>query len=105
MQFLSVRAKFIASFGIMLLLICAVGAFSLWQLSVLTELNRYTTSSLLPGSTTGGRLDGEIADMRVAEAEYLLTVDPTQKKSAETRLFGGKARDRRRYQNASEFHQ
>jgi signal transduction histidine kinase/CheY-like chemotaxis protein len=83
MQFFSVRAKFIASLGAMLLLICAVGAFSLWQLSVLTELNHYTTSSLLPGATTGGKLDSEIADMRVAEAEHLLAVDPTQKKSAE----------------------
>jgi signal transduction histidine kinase/DNA-binding response OmpR family regulator len=86
----SVRTKFLTSFAVMLLLICALGAFSLWQLSSLTQLNRHSNTTLLPGIAAGGRLDSEIADMRVAEAEHLMTVEPGLKNEAERRLTDAK---------------
>jgi len=79
----SIKKKIFASFGIMLLLICALGAFSLSQLATLAELNRFSNSEVLPGVAAGGRLDGEIADIRVAQAEYMLTGDPALRAEAE----------------------
>jgi signal transduction histidine kinase/DNA-binding response OmpR family regulator len=83
MQFFSVRTKFFASFAVMLLLLCALGAFSLWQLSVLMALNRYSNLEVLPGVATGGRLDSEVADLRVASAEFLIAETAVRKKNAE----------------------
>jgi signal transduction histidine kinase/DNA-binding response OmpR family regulator len=74
----------------MLLLICALGAFSLWQLSVLAELNRYSDSNMLPAIAAAGRLDSEVADMRVEEAHHLITADPALKKLAELKLSKAK---------------
>jgi len=86
LKFLTVRTKFLASFAIMLVLIAALGAFSLWQLSILTGLNRYSNTNVLPGVAAGGRLHSEIADMRVDGAEYLMTADPDLKRNAERRF-------------------
>jgi signal transduction histidine kinase/DNA-binding response OmpR family regulator len=88
---LTVRTKFFASFAIMLLLIGALGAFSLWQLSILTEINRYSNLSVLPGVAAGGRLDSEIGDMRVSEAERIMTSDPLVKQHAERDYSDAKA--------------
>jgi signal transduction histidine kinase/DNA-binding response OmpR family regulator len=90
MKFLSVRTKFFASFAAMLLLICALGAFSLWQLSNLMELNRYSTLEVLPGVAAGGRLDSEVADLRVASAEYLIADTAARKKNAERAVSDAK---------------
>jgi signal transduction histidine kinase/CheY-like chemotaxis protein len=78
----TVRTKFFASFAIMLLLIGALGVFALWQFSILTSLSSYMNSHVLPGVAAGGRLDSEVADMRVASAEYFLTADPARKERA-----------------------
>jgi signal transduction histidine kinase/DNA-binding response OmpR family regulator len=83
MKALSVRTKFLTSFAFMLLLICALGMFSLWQLSNLTDLNRYSNSNLLPEVATGGRIDAELSDIRVAESEYLMTGAAGPKAKAE----------------------
>jgi signal transduction histidine kinase/DNA-binding response OmpR family regulator/HPt (histidine-containing phosphotransfer) domain-containing protein len=86
MRFLSIKKKFFISFGIMLLLICGMGAFAHSQFATLAQLNRFTNSDVLPGVAVGGRLDGEIADMRVAEAEHMLTTDPALRTEAEKSL-------------------
>ena len=52
--------------GIMLLLICGMGAFAHLQFATMAQLNRFTNSNVLPGVAAGGRLDGEIADLRQA---------------------------------------
>ena len=86
MKVLSIRTKFLTSFAFMLVLICALGMFALWQLSVLTNLNRYSNADLLPEVAAGGRIDGEISDIRVAESEYLMTDQPRLKENAEHNL-------------------
>jgi signal transduction histidine kinase/DNA-binding response OmpR family regulator len=86
----TVRTKFFASFASMLFLIGSLGVFSLWQLSILTQLNRYSNLSVLPGVAAGGRLDRAIADMRVAEAEQLMTADAALKQHAERSLADAK---------------
>jgi signal transduction histidine kinase/DNA-binding response OmpR family regulator len=74
----------------MLFLIGALGAFTLWQLSVLTHLDRYSNSRVLPALAAGGELDSEIADMRVADADYLITADPGLKQQAQRDLSDAK---------------
>jgi signal transduction histidine kinase/DNA-binding response OmpR family regulator len=74
----------------MLLLLCALGAFSLWQLSNLMGLNRYSTLEVLPGVAAGGRLDSEVADLRVASAEYLIAETALRKKNAERAVSDAK---------------
>ena len=85
-MFVSIRSKFLASFGIMLVLICGLGAFSLSQFATMAELNRYSNSNILPGVAVGGRLDSEIGDVRIAEAEHMLTSDPALRAEAEGSL-------------------
>src|ERR1700722_16972883 len=92
MRFLSIKKKFFISFGIMLLLICGMGAFTHSQFAIMAQLNRFTNSDVLPGVAVGGRLDGEIADMRVAEAEHMLTADPALRVEAENSLPNSKKR-------------
>jgi signal transduction histidine kinase/DNA-binding response OmpR family regulator len=85
-MFVSIKSKFFASFGIMLVLICGLGAFSLSQFATMAELNRYSNSNILPGVAVGGRLDSEIGDVRIAEAEHMLTGDPALRAEAESSL-------------------
>jgi hypothetical protein len=66
----------------MLVLICALGVFALWQLSILSDLNRYSNSGLLPEVAARGRIDGELSDIRVAESEYHMTDAPRLKQNA-----------------------
>jgi len=90
MKFVSIKAKFFASFGIMLALICGLGVFSLLQFATMADLNHYSNFNVLSGVASGGRLDSEIADMRVAEAEYMLTANPALKSEAEKSLSDSK---------------
>jgi signal transduction histidine kinase/DNA-binding response OmpR family regulator len=90
MKFVSIKTKFFASFGAMLVLICGLGVFSLSQIATMAALNNYSDSSVLPGVAAGGRLDSEIGDLRVAQAEHLLTVDPALRAEAEQSILGAK---------------
>jgi len=75
MKSVSISTKFFLSFGIMLALICGLGAFSFREFESMAGLNRLLNSEVIPGLAVSSRLDGEIADMRIAEAEYMLTTD------------------------------
>jgi len=90
MKFVSIKAKFFVSFGVMLALICGLGAFSLSQFATMADLNRYSNSNVLPGVVAGGRLDSEVGDMRVADADHMLAVDPTIRAEAENSLSASK---------------
>lgn len=83
MKPLSIKTKIFASFGIMLLLIGGLGAFSYSQFSTMADLNRFTFSHILPAVAAAGQLDSEIADIRVAQAEHMLATDPAHRAEAE----------------------
>ncbi|HEY8950122.1 MAG TPA: histidine kinase dimerization/phospho-acceptor domain-containing protein, partial [Rhizomicrobium sp.] len=76
MNTISVKAKFFISFVVKLALLCVVGIFALSQLSAMNRLNRFSNQDVLPGIAVSGSLDSDLNDIRVAQAELLLTSDP-----------------------------
>ena len=80
---ISIKAKFFASFAVMLALICGVGAFSLREISVLWDLNHYINSSILTGVTADASLDAELSTIRRADAEHLLANNADTMRAAE----------------------
>jgi signal transduction histidine kinase/DNA-binding response OmpR family regulator/HPt (histidine-containing phosphotransfer) domain-containing protein len=80
---LSIRTKFFLSFGIMLALICAVGAFSLHQFAAISAFNNYIIVDILPGIAASGNLDAELSSIRRADAEHMLSTDSLTKAHAE----------------------
>jgi signal transduction histidine kinase/DNA-binding response OmpR family regulator/HPt (histidine-containing phosphotransfer) domain-containing protein len=82
MNSLSIKMKFFISFVVKLALIAALGAFALWQFAANSELNHFTISDALPGVAVGGRMDSEVGDIRVSEAEEMLGGNPTAKVEA-----------------------
>jgi signal transduction histidine kinase/CheY-like chemotaxis protein/HPt (histidine-containing phosphotransfer) domain-containing protein len=83
MTTLSIRTKFFLSFGILLALICAVGAFSLHQFVAISALDNYIIVDVLPGIAASGSLDAELSSIRRADAEHLLSTDSLTKTHAE----------------------
>ncbi len=90
MNSISIKAKFFASFAIMLLLICGVGAFSLWQFANLASLNRYETSNVLSGVEASRSLDAELSSIRRAGAEHMLAARQAPRAEAESALLDSK---------------
>jgi signal transduction histidine kinase/DNA-binding response OmpR family regulator/HPt (histidine-containing phosphotransfer) domain-containing protein len=90
MKSVSIKATMFVVFGIVLTLTCALEAISLSQFVTLAQLNRYWGSDVLPGVAVGGRLDGEIDDIRIAEAEEMLTHDPALAAESEHAIVGAK---------------
>ena len=83
MNVVNIRTKFLVSFAVMLLLICGLGIFSLFQVGGLVKLNSYSNSSVLPGVAACASLDAELSSIRRADAEHLLTSTPATKAAAE----------------------
>jgi len=83
MKYLTIKAKFFLSFGIMLALICALGAFSVIQVREMARINDYSISSVLPSVAAGGRLDAELGAIRRADAEHMLATDSITMAAAE----------------------
>jgi len=90
MKSLSIKTTLLASFGIMLLLICGIGAFSLSGLVTMTELNRYTNVNVLPAVSSSSSIDAEISTIRRADAEYMLSATQAPKTEAEAAILDSK---------------
>jgi signal transduction histidine kinase/CheY-like chemotaxis protein/HPt (histidine-containing phosphotransfer) domain-containing protein len=90
MKYVSIKAKFFASFGIMLALICAVGAFSLSEFSTMAGLNRYANTSVVLGVALSSSLDAELSSIRRADAEHMLATGPAPKAEAESAILDSK---------------
>lgn len=80
----NIKNRLIASFAILLLLMCGSGLFSLWQVAALADVTHIASTSLLPGIAAADRLNGKIADMRAVESEYLLAWNAPVGVTAET---------------------
>ena len=72
MKSLSIKAKFFASFGVKLALVCALGVFSVLELKVMADVNRYVSSNVLLGVAISSSLDAELSSIRRSEAEYMM---------------------------------
>ena len=86
MKSVSIKAKFFASFGVKLALVCGLGVFSLMRFSDLTAINRYTSLKALSGVAASASLDAELSSIRRADAEYLFAARPRIKAAAEAEL-------------------
>jgi signal transduction histidine kinase len=87
---LSIKVKFFAAFGVMLALICVVGAFSLIGLTSVTSVNRYVNSNALPGMEVSGSLDAELSTIRRADAEHMMATSPAMRAEAEAAIIDSK---------------
>jgi len=92
MTSISVKAKFFISFIVKLGLLCVVGLFALSQLSTMNRLNRLSNTHILPDLVVGSGLENALNDIRVAEAETLLTSDPALKAEARASIASAVAR-------------
>ncbi|HXL98362.1 MAG TPA: response regulator, partial [Rhizomicrobium sp.] len=82
MNSISIKAKFFASFAVKLTLICAVGAFALYEFASMAALSRYSNASI-QGVATVNSLDAELSSIRTADAEYMLAAGAAPKVEAE----------------------
>jgi signal transduction histidine kinase/DNA-binding response OmpR family regulator len=90
MKSASIKTKFFVSFGIMLALICVVGAFSLSEFATLAGLYRYANSNVLLGVAVSGSMDAELSSIRRADAEYLMATEPGPRAEAENAVLDSK---------------
>jgi signal transduction histidine kinase/CheY-like chemotaxis protein len=86
MRSVSIKAMFFTSFGVMLALICAVGAFSLSEFRTMAALNRYANSAVLPGVAATASLDAELSTIRRSEAEHMLAAGSAPRIEAEAAI-------------------
>jgi signal transduction histidine kinase/DNA-binding response OmpR family regulator/HPt (histidine-containing phosphotransfer) domain-containing protein len=80
---ISIRAKFFASFAIMLGLIVGLGLFALREYSVMEQLDRYSYDSASRGETVAREIGSTLSDVRVAQAELLLSSDPALQRESD----------------------
>ncbi|HTT99067.1 MAG TPA: response regulator [Rhizomicrobium sp.] len=86
MKSVSIKGVFFASFGAMLVLICAVGAFALHEFGALADLNQRSNATMLPGLVATASLDAELSTIRRSEAEHMLAGGIAQKAEAEAAI-------------------
>jgi len=72
----SIKTKFFVSFAALLVLLCAVGGFSLIELERMAEINRTLNSDVIPGIAVPGRMHDALNAIRVADAEFLHSTGP-----------------------------
>lgn len=71
----SIKVKFFFSFAIMIAVLCGLGVLLRSEFANMAKLNRISNIEILPGVAVGGRLDSEVGDLRIAEAEGAMTND------------------------------
>src|SRR3954469_24096973 len=88
----SVHTKFLMSFGMMLAIVCGIGAFALAEFHQLATINHYFNADIVPGLTNSSRLIDDRSKLRVAELKYLGASDAAAAKAAETTIIRLRAR-------------
>ena len=79
----SVKAKFVASFAIMLALVCGVSIFSLIRSTEIASYGIYIKDNINEGVAAGGAIDAAIDDIRIAEMTAVMAHDTGQLAAAE----------------------
>jgi len=72
---LTIKAKLIAGFGVLVLLMGAIGLFGLWQMNAINGKSTEIASNWLPSVDAVNRLNTATSDLRVAELQHLTLTD------------------------------
>ena len=83
----NIKTKILVSFGIMVALICAVGALSFSGITNMTARDAYTNSITLPGVAAGGSLDAELSTIRGRDADFMLAENAAARTEAEASIL------------------
>jgi signal transduction histidine kinase/CheY-like chemotaxis protein len=90
MKSISIKTKFFLVFGVMLALVCALGIFSLSQLSAMARLNHLSNEVVVPGLEHSSHLARGISNIRIAHVEYMEDGRPAQRKETTEAIAGVK---------------
>jgi signal transduction histidine kinase/DNA-binding response OmpR family regulator len=82
----SIKTKFLVSFLVMLGLIVGIGGFSLREFSVMEAITRYSQENAGRSVSIGRQIDASLGEIRVAQAELLLTSDPSLTAEADWKI-------------------
>lgn len=74
------RAKLTAAFAALLLAVVVLGVFASRQIAAVNAVSAELASVWLPGVQVVAALSGEKADFRTAELQFVLSVDPNDRK-------------------------
>jgi signal transduction histidine kinase/CheY-like chemotaxis protein/HPt (histidine-containing phosphotransfer) domain-containing protein len=88
----SIHTKFLVFFGIMLALVCGIGAFALVELGQMSSIDRYFDSDIVPGLMNSGRLNDDRSKLRVGELKFLGAANAAAVKEAEAAIAAARAR-------------
>ncbi|OLP57777.1 chemotaxis protein [Xaviernesmea oryzae] len=72
---LSLKAKLAAGFGIILILVAALGVFALVQLSAVNDKSSEIAGNWMPSVDASDRLNTATSDFRAAELQHVITQD------------------------------
>jgi methyl-accepting chemotaxis protein len=72
---LGLRAKLILGFGILVVMITALGLFGLYQMSQINDKSTEIASNWLPSVDTVNRLNTATSDLRIGELQHLTLTD------------------------------
>jgi len=86
---LRLKAKLVASFGLVLTLMVGMGLFSVWQLRLVNDASTEISTNWLPSVNAVGAVRDTMRMFRQAEFEYVLETDPVATQKIEDRLHGG----------------
>jgi signal transduction histidine kinase/DNA-binding NarL/FixJ family response regulator len=81
-----IRTKFFLSTVFRLLLLVGVSYFALTQLAQITQATNFAFNNVLPSTAACGAIRKGLNDIRLSEAEYLLTKSPPLLLEARTRI-------------------
>ncbi|HTQ15500.1 MAG TPA: response regulator [Rhizomicrobium sp.] len=88
----SIKFKFFGSFAVMLTLMLALGGFALREFAAMEALDRYSNESASRSTAVGRDIDEAMSDIRVAQAELLMTDAPGLKREADGEIASARAR-------------
>ncbi|KAA2241140.1 methyl-accepting chemotaxis protein [Salinarimonas soli] len=86
LQSLSIRAKLIGAFAILIALMCGLGLLSIHGLRGLNEVKTEISGTSLPGVRWAGALDGFQKSYRLAMLRHVLNTDPSARRAIEDRM-------------------
>jgi methyl-accepting chemotaxis protein len=82
----SVRAKLIASFGLMLLVTGCLGAFAVQRMGAMNESTEVVIANYFPSIVQAGEMRSIVQQIRLREARHILSTDPTEMQAVEKQM-------------------
>jgi Methyl-accepting chemotaxis protein len=72
MSNLTIKAKIISAFGLLLVVVTALGAFAVYQLAKVNHVSTEMAANWMPSIDSIGRINNAVSDFRIAEAMHIL---------------------------------